>query len=209
MDKQTLIDATGISNFNADLFYDPILNALAWGGIDKPPHIAAFLAQFSHETQSFSVLVENLNYSAQGLVATWPTRFSDVGEPNKFYAEKYARHPDMIANLVYANRMGNGPEQSGDGYKYRGRGLPMVTGKDYYSACGDGIKADLINNPQLLEQPICASLAGAWVWKDKSCGNYIDKNDFTGLTRAINGGTIGLEDRLVRWSKAKKALGVL
>jgi putative chitinase len=208
MDKILFKAATAVNQITADKWYEPVAAAFIKYGITKPEHIAAWLAQFGHESASFSAVVENMNYSANGLVTTWPSRFSHEQSISKKYALDYARKPEKIGNFVYADRMGNGSESSGDGYRYRGRGLAMITGKAYYSACSKGIGVDLITNPELLEQPLIAAESAAWVWKDKFCNEYINRDDFKGLTRAINGGLIGLEDREKRWLTARNAMGI-
>jgi putative chitinase len=105
----------------------------------------------------------------------------------------------MIANVVYSARMGNGPIESGDGWKFRGRGLKQLTGKANYTKCGEGLGMDLISKPDLLLQPQYAALSAAWFWVENKCGPLADAGDFVGLTKRINGGTIGLQDRQKRY----------
>jgi putative chitinase len=171
---------------------------------------AAFIAQCAHESGGFTMLEENLNYSAATMSVVWPKRFAEVGPdgkpkkdkgkniPNKF-ALALHRKPEMIANVVYANRMGNGPTESGDGWRHRGMGLKQLTGKDNQKRCGDALGVDFIKNPELLLTPKYAALSAAWFWHTNKCGPLAESGDFKALTVKINGGTIGLEDRERRY----------
>jgi putative chitinase len=168
--------------------------------VNTPKRVAAFLAQWAHETQGFTRFVENLNYSAKGLLSTFPRHFT----PEQ--AEDYARQPEKIANRVYANRMGNGPEASGDGWRYRGRGAPMLTGRENYRVFGRKLGLDLEANPDRAAEPgIGFRLAGLF-WRDRNLNELADRGDFKLMTRRINGGLIGLEDRLALYHKAQEAL---
>jgi putative chitinase len=162
---------------------------------------AAFLGQCMHESANFKVLQENLNYSANGLKAVWGSRF-----PSDEIANKYARHPDMIANKVYANRMGNGDEESGDGWKYRGRGLIQCTGKDLYKTLSDALNIDLIADPDLLTEMPYASMSAGWFWNKKGLNALADAKDYKEMTKRINGGFNGLDDRIVKINKAMQVL---
>lgn len=162
---------------------------------------AAFIAQCAHESGYFRTLRENLNYSAAGLRSIFGKYF-----PTEELANQYARNPEKIANRVYANRMGNGPEASGDGWKFRGRGLIQLTGKFNYSACGTAIKKDLIKNPEYLETIAGALDSAVWFWNDKKLNVHADSGDITRMTRVINGGTHGLEDRLNLYNRALETL---
>jgi len=180
--------------------------------IDTPQRIAGFLAQTAHESAGYSILTENLNYSADTMAVVWPNRFAEKGsdgkpikengknKPNKF-ALALHRKPEMIANVVYSSRMGNGPVESGDGWKYRGRGLKQLTGKDNYTRCGNALNTDLVANPDLLLEPQYAALSAGWFWMANKCSDFADKGDIEGLTKRINGGLIGLPDRKVRFQK--------
>lgn len=172
---------------------------------------AAFIAQCAHESGGFTMLEENLNYRASTMAACWPNRFGvknpdgtwakdakGARVPNKF-ALALERKPEMIANVVYASRMGNGPTESGEGWKYRGRGLKQLTGKDNYTRCGQAIGANLVDEPDLLINPKYAALSAAWFWQSNKCGPIAESGDFVALTKKINGGTIGLEDRQKRY----------
>jgi len=162
---------------------------------------AAFLGQCMHESANFKILQENLNYSANGLKAVWGSRF-----PSDEIANKYARHPDMIANKVYANRMGNGDEESGDGWKYRGRGLIQCTGKDLYKTLSDALNIDLIADPDLLTEMPYASMSAGWFWNKKGLNALADAKDYKEMTKRINGGFNGLDDRIVKINKAMQVL---
>jgi putative chitinase len=151
--------------------------------IDSPQRIAAFIAQCSHESGHFSALVENLNYGAKGLIMTWPKRFTTTE-----LANKYNRQPEMIANFVYANRLGNGDESSGDGWKYRGRGLIQLTGKDNYQRFANSIDKDLTEIPEYLETYRGAVEAACWFWQNNNLNTYADVGDIKNMTKVINGG---------------------
>jgi putative chitinase len=157
---------------------------------ENPKRMAAFLAQVAHESGAFNFTKEGLSYSAQSLVKVWPKRF-----PTTAIANQYARNPEKIANKVYANRMGNGDENSGDGYKFCGRGLIQLTGKDNYSKFAKSIGKTLDETVKYLETPEGAVASAAWFWDANKLNIYADKGDFVGLTKRINGGTIGLADR--------------
>jgi putative chitinase len=173
-------------------------------GIVSSQQTAYFIAQCGHESGDFNVLVENLNYGAPGLLKTFSKYF---GNPPKADANAYARKPEKIASLVYANRMGNGPESSGDGWKYRGKGLIQITGYENHKACSQFIYGDdtLIAKPDLLFTSTDAALESAlWFW-DKN--KLTSVTDFVALTKKINGGINGLDDRLNRLKVAQSVLG--
>jgi putative chitinase len=209
--------AAGVSQELAERWLPHVQGALARFGINTPMQVAAWIAQCAHESAGFKTLTENLNYSADTMAVVWPTRFAVLGpdkkpvkvkgknQPNKF-ALALHRKPEMIANTVYANRMANGNIESGEGWKYRGRGLKQLTGKDNYTRCAQALGLDLANNPDLLLTPEGASLSAAWFWSVNKCGPIADSGDFVALTKKINGGTIGLEDRQKRY-KAVLAVG--
>lgn len=171
-------------------------------GVDAPRREAAFLAQVGHESGGLSRWVENLSYSAEGLVRVWPNRFTPE------LAGQYARQPERIANKVYANRMGNGDEASGDGWTHRGRGLIQLTGRSNYTALATDTGRRLETLPAWLETPEGATVSALWFWKRNKLNRFVDAGDFLGLTKAINGGTNGYDDRKARWEAAKKALGI-
>ena len=154
--------------------------------INTPKRQACFIGQCMHESGGFKILQENLNYSAVGLMRTWPSRFSDLETANK-----YAHNPEMIASKVYAGRMGNTtPEEAG---KYIGRGLIQLTGKENYANCGLGLDVDLLGHPDWLATPKYAALSAGWYWHKKNLNALVD--DIETMTKRINGGTIGLDDR--------------
>lgn len=171
-------------------------------GVDAPRREAAFLAQVGHESGGLTRWTENLNYSADALVRVWPNRFTPE------LAGQYARQPERIANKVYANRMGNGDEASGDGWAHRGRGLVQVTGRSNYTALATDTGRRLETLPAWLETPEGATVSALWFWKRNRLNRFVDAGDFQGLTKAINGGLVGYDDRKARWEAAKKALGV-
>jgi putative chitinase len=164
--------------------------------------IAAFIAQCGHESASFRVLRENLNYRWESLRRVFPKYF-----PTDELARQYERKPEMIANRVYANRMGNGPESSGDGWKYAGKGLIQLTGKNNYTAFANAIGMSLDEIPEYLVSYEGAIESACWFWKTNRLNRFVDADNFLGLTRAINGGTHGLEDRTNRYNLAISVLG--
>lgn len=163
--------------------------------INTPMRIAMFLAQIAHESAGLTRLVENLNYSAEGLMRTWPKRF-----PTMDVAQQYAREPEKIANRVYADRMGNGDESSGDGWKYRGRGLIQITGKSNYREFADAIGEDYVADPDLLRQPVNAALSAGWFWAERGLNRVADTGSVEAVTKIINGGSHGLADRQQRFA---------
>ena len=183
-------------------FVTPLTEACAEWGIDTPLRLAAFLAQIAHESGQLRALTENLNYSAEALLRVFPRHF-DAGR-----ATAYARQPERIGSKVYANRMGNGDEASGDGWRYRGRGLIQVTGKTNYAACGTALDLDLIAQPELLEQPGPAARSAAWFWHRHDLNGLADARDIETITRRINGGLTGLQDRKAHYARACAALEV-
>lgn len=178
---------------NPDLWLDPINEVLEKFEIDTPKRVAAFLANCAHESNQFRILEENLNYSAQGLRRVWPGRF-----PTEEIAKQYARNPMKIANRAYGNRMGNGPEFTGDGWKYRGRGLIQLTGKVNYARCSIELFGDerLVDDPDLLLQPEYALTSAAWFWDRNNLSFFADREDMGKITKTINGGMNGYEERI-------------
>jgi putative chitinase len=169
--------------------------------INTKNRVAGFLAQCGHESVDFTVLKENLNYGAKGLVATFKKYF-----PDEATALKYERQPEKIANRVYANRMSNGDEASGDGYKYRGRGAIQLTGKDNYTRFAAAIGKTIEETVAHLETIDGAIESACWFWKTNGLNAIADKDDIVAMTKKINGGTIGLEDRKAHYEKAKQVL---
>lgn len=189
-------------------------------GITTKERAAHFISQVGHESSGFTRLVENLNYSAEGMAATWKKRYSTgkmitvkgrkVPEPNAL-ALSLHRRPEAIANNTYANRLGNGPESSGEGWKYRGRGLVMITGKFNYEEGGKYSGLDLVNHPELLEDPRNATIVSLEYWKSRNLNTIADKtteknNQVEPMTYKINGGYIGLDKRKEAFALAMKYL---
>ncbi len=179
--------------------------------INTPPRQAAFLAQVAHESGELKRLVENLNYSAARLCAVWPNRF-----PTVTVAQPYERNPERLANFVYAKRLGNGDVASGDGWRFRGRGLIQLTGRGNYRACGTAIALPLETEPERLEAPEAAALAAAQFWQSRGLNQLADDQnddnddeDFLKITKIINGGTAGLKARQQYWARAQTALGLV
>lgn len=178
----------------------PLEETFAKYDISTPKRQAAFIGQSAHESANFKVLQENLNYSAEGLMKTWPSRF-----PTKEIADQYARQPSKIAGKVYNGRMGNTNEE--EAAKYLGRGLIQLTGKENYAHCGNSIGVDLIGNPDLLTDPQYAALSAGWFWNKKGLNSLADAGDIDTMTKRINGGTHGLDDRKAKIAKAEQVLG--
>lgn len=216
--------AAGIKRDVAERWLPHVQAAMERFGINTKNQVAAWLAQTAHESAGYTALTENLNYSADTMATVWSTRFAvqepdpkrpgktkakknDKGKniPNKF-ALALHRKPEMIANAVYSNRMGNGNIESGDGWKFRGRGLKQLTGQDNHRACSAGLGVDLVANPDLLLEPQYAALSAAWFWSVNKCGPIADSGDFVALTKKINGGTIGLDDRQKRYKAVLAAM---
>jgi putative chitinase len=180
-------------------WFEPLQETFEKYQINTPKRQACFIGQCMHESGGFKHLKENLNYSAKALMNTWPSRFPDAD-----IAEKYARQPEMIANKVYGGRMGN--TEDGDGAKYIGRGLIQLTGKDNYMAFGEAIGEDLVSNPQLVEQPRYAALSAGWFWNKRGLNALADAMDIETLTKRINGGNIGIDDRKTKISMVLNAI---
>jgi putative chitinase len=186
-----------------DQWYEALSQILPEYDINTPQRIAAFIAQCAHESGGFRALKENLNYKAPSLRRTFPKYF-----PDDAIAAQYANKQDMIANRVYANRMGNGDEASGDGFKYCGRGLIQLTGKNNYTLFAASVGID--NMDEVVEY--LGTFEGAvqsacWFWESNNLNQWADKGDILTLTKRINGGTIGLEDRIKHYNHAVHVLG--
>lgn len=227
----------GTDSTTAQKWYQPMLNAMTECGITNNLDICAFLAQIGHETAGLKVLSENLNYDSYGLADTWPNRYAEYGpdkkpirvvtstgvdgrqiirnKPNAL-AIKLNRNPQAIANNVYANRLGNGDEASGDGWNHRGMGPIQLTGLTNQETMGKKLGVDLKNNPELLMQPDIGSRASAHFWLDNGVSAYAVKGDFDGVSDKVNlgrktekiGDAIGYTDRLNRFNANRKLLGI-
>jgi len=171
-------------------------------GINTPLRLAHFFGQLEHES-GLKPIAENLNYSADGLSKVFKKYFPDIA-----HANAYARNPQKIANKVYANRMGNGSEQSGDGWKYRGRGFVQITGKDNYKALSRHYDIDYVSKPDLLLNEPDAIKSAIWYWSRINGNKLADGDNLLAITKAINGGTNGLEDRRQKVNKWKLKLGI-
>ena len=187
--------------------YDEIPSVIDTFDINTPRRLAHFLGQCAHESGNFKFTSENLNYSVKGLLTVFPKYFKQPG-----LAEAYARNPERIASRVYADRMGNGSEGTNDGWKFRGRGYIQLTGKNNYSAFNKFVNEDIILNPELVAKKY-PLLSAAWFFHTNKLNNISDKgisdNVITQLTKRINGGTNGLEDRIKYTNKFGKILGVI
>ena len=179
-----------------DQYVEPLNNALQQFQINNPERIAMFMAQVGHESGGLTHIEENLNYRADRLPVVFPRYFRDVN-PNA-----YARNPEKIANRVYANRMGNGPESSGDGYRYRGRGLIQLTGHDNYARFANDMGISIEEAVEYLSTPEGAAVSAAWFWSKNGLNEIADRGDVVAATKRINGGTIGLADRQAHYSEA-------
>ena len=178
---------------------DPLNETFQKYDINTPKRQACFIGQCMHESGGFRLTKENLNYSASSLMKTWPSRFPDMDT-----AEKYEHNPVKIASKVYAGRMGNiTPEDAG---MYIGRGLIQLTGKDNYKTASDALNEDLLATPQLVEEPRYAALTAGWFWNKKGLNALADSNDIETMTKRINGGTLGLDDRKAKINMALNAL---
>ena len=178
----------------------PLLDVFTKYNINTAQRQACFIGQCMHESAGFKVLEENLHYSSGALMRTWGSRF-----PDQDTADKYANNPEKIANKVYSGRMGN--TEDGDGWKYHGRGLIQLTGKDNYANCGDSLGVDLIGNPVLLVTPEYACLSAGWFWNKHGCNELADVMDIETMTKRINGGTLGIDDRKAKIYKVMDAIG--
>jgi putative chitinase len=184
-----------------DDFLEPINKTLEHFEINTPQRIAMFLAQVGHESGGLQHVVENLNYRADRLPVVFPRYFKDV-DPNA-----YGRNPEKIANRVYANRMGNGPESSGDGYRYRGRGLIQLTGHDNYARFAHDMGMSVEEAVDYLTTHEGAAMSAGWFWSKNGLNAIADRGDIVAATKRINGGTIGLADRQAHYQEALHIFG--
>jgi putative chitinase len=169
--------------------------------ISTPQRVAAFLAQTAHESGGYSALHENLNYKAESLCKVWPSHFTAA------IANDYAHNPERIANRAYAGRMGNGDEASGDGWNFCGRGLLQVTGRVNYQAFADSVGMNITDVPVFLQTFEGAVQSACWFWENNNLNSYADSGDFVTMTKKINGGTLGLDDRTARYRHAMQVFG--
>jgi putative chitinase len=185
-----------------DHWYDALCSILPEYEINTPQRVAAFIAQCAHESGGFKALKENLNYRAESLVKVFPKYF-----PTLDLAKQYEKQGEKIANRVYGSRMGNGDEASGDGFRYCGRGLIQLTGKDNYSWFAASLEMPVEDVPEYLGTFEGAVQSACWFWETNNLNQWADKDDILTLTKRINGGTIGLEDRKKHYEHAKHLFG--
>jgi putative chitinase len=169
--------------------------------ISTPRQQAAFLGQCGHECGNFKIFEENLNYRAETLMKLWPKRF-----PTLEFAKQYERNPRKIANSVYSNRMGNRDEASGDGWRFRGSGALQLTGHANFYHASKALGVDFVADPELVRTPKYALLTAGWFWSTHNCNALAEAGDWVALTKKINGGTIGLDDRV---KHTQLALGLI
>jgi putative chitinase len=219
IESRDLVQAGLASPADATRWAGPLTDACARFGIDTPERVAAFLAQIAHESARFTATTENLNYSAVGLARTWPKRFAQAnlitgriirdakGDPiPNASALQLARRPEAIANTVYANRIGNGDVASGDGWRFRGRGLIQLTGRANYAEYASAMEAHdfIMKNPDLVAHPPHAATSAAWFWSKRGLNALADSGDLVAMTRVINGGTHGIENRALLYASARQ-----
>ena len=188
---------------NGLLWHDAMERVLPKWNIDTVDRVAGFIAQTAHESAGYSVLTENLNYSAEALDKIFPKYFKRAGRD----AQDYHRQPEKIANVIYANRMDNGGIDSGDGWRFRGGGILQLTGRHNYTQFGKAEDMSAEEATEFVRSPIGALASACWFWDTNNINKYCDNQDITGMTKRINGGTIGLEDRKKHYAHALEVLG--
>lgn len=209
-----LAAATRCDNAHARVFAPFVSEACTLWSIDTLVRAPAFFAQVGHECADFTRLVENLNYSSERLVQLGRENGAgSVWAAAARQAPRLARNPVALANFVYASRLGNGDEESGDGWRYRGRGAIQLTGRRNYSRIGRAVRVwvptapDFEAHPEVVSEPRWSVLAAAAFWHLAGCNALADAGKFEALTRAVNGGLVGYKDRVQRWERAKRAFG--
>ena len=190
---------------NPDVWFAALSQYLEEYNINTPKRVASFFAQIGTESGGLTILEENLNYRADRLLQVFPKYFKTMDE-----AQAYAHNPEMIANRVYGSRMGNGPEASGEGFKYRGRGLIQLTGKNNYSAFSNSAYGDdrLLDQPELVATPDVAIKSACWYWDERNLNSFADQLNTLQITKTINGGVNGLGERLALFTDAFRSLSV-
>ncbi len=184
-------------------WYDSMCEILPLWGVDTIERVAGFIAQCGHESGGFRVLSENLNYSAKALNTIFPKYFRRAGRD----ANEYHRQPEKIANVIYANRMDNGDASSGDGWTFRGGGILQLTGRYNYTQFGKAVEKTAEEAVEYVRTKAGALDSACWFWDENNINDYCDRQDIVGMTKRINGGTIGLEDRKKHYIHALDVLG--
>lgn len=197
-----MVNAEQLQRLKIDISLVPVFNeTFAKWGLTAPIHQAAFIGQCGHESGNFKKLEEGLSYSADRLMKVWPKRF-----PTLESAQPYARNPRALANKVYGGRMGNRDEKSDDGWRFRGSGWLQLTGHDNFYHASKACGVDFVMNPDLVRTPQYAAMTAGWFWATHKCNEKAQVQDWVGLTKIINGGTVGLDDRIAH---TQQALAVL
>ena len=181
----------------------PLEDTFAKYDINTKERQASFIGQCQHESTNFSRLEEGLNYSASRLMAVWPSRF-----PNLDVANQYANNPEKLANKVYGGRADLGNTQDGDGFKFHGRGVIQLTGRSNYTVCGQALGIPLDETPELTLQPEWAVMSAGWFWNKKNLNALADSKDYETMTKRINGGLNGFDDRKLKIAKAFEVLNM-
>ena len=200
MDKEALLSVAIGPQARATL--EKVALALIEQGMNTHHRAAGVFGNFGHESLDLSILEENLNYSANRLMQVWPHRYRTVDQ-----AAKYARNPEALANNTYANRMGNGPESSGDGWRFRGRGPIQLTGRNNYTACDKDLKLGILDDPDRVKDLEIGFQTGLWFFTSNNLLRLCDNQDWLTLTKRINGGTHGHSDRVNRIERGLRASG--
>ena len=195
---ESQLQALGISSE----WLEPLNTVFNKYDISTPKRQAAFIGQCQHESNNFRILEENLHYSADALMRVWPSRFSSAD-----VADQYANNPEKIANKVYGGRADLGNSEDGDGWKFHGRGIIQLTGRANYTVCGNALGLPFADIPELILQPGHACMSAGWFWNKKNLNDLADNEDWTTMTKRINGGTVGLDDRINKIHKAMDILG--
>jgi putative chitinase len=202
MIEASVLKTLGVSTDNIDKYLPWLNMTMLKYDINTPVRQAMFLSQIAHESGNFCHVSENLNYSVNGLRSVFGKYF-----PNDNLAAEYARKPEKIANRVYANRMGNAEESSGDGWKYRGRGLIQLTGKNNYTTFSLSADNNALLEPELVSEPELAVQSAGWFWSTNNLNRLADTGDVRVVTKRINGGYNGLTDRSAKFGKLMIILG--
>jgi len=195
---ESQLQALGISSE----WLEPLNTVFNKYDISTPKRQAAFIGQCQHESNNFRILEENLHYSADALMRVWPSRF-----PSADVADQYANNPEKIANKVYGGRADLGNSEDGDGWKFHGRGIIQLTGRANYTVCGNALGLPFADIPELILQPGHACMSAGWFWNKKNLNDLADNEDWITMTKRINGGTLGLDDRINKIHKAMDTLG--